>query len=44
LSFNPRYNVKDIIRNLVENLDRFRDMDNPNYYNIRVFRTMDGVR
>ena len=44
LSFNPRYNVKDIVKNLVENVDKFKDMDNPSYYNIRVFKTLDGVK
>ena len=38
LSFNPRYNVKDIVRNLAENMDKFKDMDNPKYYNIKIFK------
>lgn len=41
LSFNPRYTVKDIIKDLADNVDRFKDMDNPQYYNIRVFRMLD---
>jgi nucleoside-diphosphate-sugar epimerase len=44
LSFNPRYNVKDIVKNLIENRDKFKDMDNPNYYNIRVFKMMDEAK
>lgn len=44
LSFNPRFTVKDIIRNLADNLDRFKDMDNPKYYNIKVFRMLDEAR
>jgi nucleoside-diphosphate-sugar epimerase len=41
LSFNPRYNVKDIVRNLVENMDKFKDMDNPKYYNIKIFKMLN---
>lgn len=41
LSFNPRYTVKDIIKDLADNVDRFKDMDNPKYYNIRVFKMLD---
>lgn len=42
LSFNPRYNIKDIVKNLIDNWDRFKDMDNPSYYNIRVFKTLSA--
>ena len=41
LSFNPRYNVRDIIKSLIDNWDQFKDMDNPNYYNIRVFKSLN---
>jgi hypothetical protein len=41
LSFNPRYTVKDIVKNLAENVDKFKDVENPNYYNIKVFKMMD---
>jgi len=40
LSFHPKYDVEDIIKDLVENLDKFKDFDNPNYYNIQVFKKM----
>jgi nucleoside-diphosphate-sugar epimerase len=41
LSFKARHDIKDIVASLVENLDKFRDTDNPQYYNIRVLRMMD---
>lgn len=44
LSFNPRFNVKDIVKNLADNLDKFKDMDNPKYYNIKVFKALDEAR
>jgi len=44
LSFNPRYTVKDIVKNLAENMEKFKDVDNPNYYNIKVFKMMDEAK
>ncbi len=38
LSFHPKYDVEDIIKDLVDNLDKFKNFDNPNYYNIQVFK------
>ena len=29
-----------IIRGLAENLDRFKDFSNPEYYNIQIFKTL----
>jgi len=40
LSFHPQHNVESIIEDLVENMDRFKDFDNPNYYNIQVFKRL----
>ncbi len=40
LSFHPKHDVEDIIKDLVDNLDKFKDFDNPNYYNIQVFKKM----
>lgn len=40
LSFKPRYTVVDTIKNLVDNLDSFRDFDNKQYYNIVTFKGM----
>ena len=41
LSFHPRHDVRSIVRGLVRNKERFSDWDNPAYYNIQMFRTMD---
>ena len=38
LSFNPRFNIEDIVINLVDNMEYFKDIENPNYYNIEVFK------
>jgi len=38
LSFKPKHDVPAILNNLIENLDKFRDFDNPGYYNIEVFK------
>jgi nucleoside-diphosphate-sugar epimerase len=40
LSFNARYDVKDIVKSLADNIDKFKDMENPNYHNINVFKTL----
>jgi nucleoside-diphosphate-sugar epimerase len=42
LGFHPRYNVKDIVKELAENYDHFRDFDNDAYYNIRTYKTLSG--
>jgi len=38
LSFHPHHDVRWIVRNLLENLPKFNQWDNPNYYNIKVFK------
>ncbi|MDQ1350566.1 MAG: NAD-dependent epimerase/dehydratase family protein [Acidobacteriota bacterium] len=38
LSFHPKHDVEKIIEDLVENREKFKDFDNPNYYNIQVFK------
>ena len=40
LSFKPKHDVSAILDNLIANLDKFKDFDNPNYYNINVFKKM----
>jgi nucleoside-diphosphate-sugar epimerase len=42
LAFQPRFSIKDTIRNLADNHDRFRDFDNPIYHNIQVFKQLDS--
>ena len=41
LSFHPHHNVRSIVRNLLDNRHRCGDWDNPNYYNIEVFRRLE---
>jgi hypothetical protein len=46
LSFHPNHDVKSIVRNLIEHMDKFQDWDNPQYYNILTRRhrtTADSV-
>ena len=40
ISFRPRFEVEDIVKELAGHADSFRDMDNPNYYNIQVFKKL----
>jgi nucleoside-diphosphate-sugar epimerase len=41
LSFHPTGNVTSIIDNLIDNVDKFSDWDNPAYSNITAFRQLD---
>jgi nucleoside-diphosphate-sugar epimerase len=38
LSFHPKNDVETIVEDLVAHREKFRDYDNPNYYNIQVFK------
>lgn len=42
LSFHPHHNIRSIICSLIENMDKCSDWDNPDYYNIRVFKALEG--
>lgn len=42
LSFNARYGIKEIVKSLAENIDNFKDMSNPEYYNIQTFKMIDS--
>jgi nucleoside-diphosphate-sugar epimerase len=44
LSFHPKNDVETIIQDLVENREKFQDFDNPNYYNIQVFKGLPPRR
>ncbi len=44
LSFHPKNDVETIIQDLVENHQKFQDIDNPNYYNIQVFKRMSALK
>jgi len=42
LSFHPSDDVKSIVQNLIENMSKFQDWDNPMYSNIMTFKELDG--
>lgn len=42
LSFHPRHDVRNIVGNLIKHKDRFSDWDNPTYYNLRLFRSLEN--
>jgi nucleoside-diphosphate-sugar epimerase len=42
LAFHAAGDVKSIVRNLVDNMDRFKDWDNPLYSNIQTFKNLDA--
>lgn len=42
LSFHPSCDLKSIVVDLIENMDKFRDWDNPLYSNIATFRTIES--
>jgi nucleoside-diphosphate-sugar epimerase len=41
LSFHPHQSVKSIVRNLIANMDKCSDWNNPCYYNINVFKELE---
>jgi nucleoside-diphosphate-sugar epimerase len=42
LSFHASGDVKSIVGNLVDNMDKFKDWDNPLYSNITSFKKLEG--
>ena len=40
LKFNPQYNARNIIKDLIENYNSFSDFDNDVYYNINTFKNI----
>jgi nucleoside-diphosphate-sugar epimerase len=42
LSFHAAGSVKTIVANLVDNMSKFQDWDNPNYSNIQAFKKMES--
>jgi len=40
LSFKPRYDINEIVLDLIENYDKFKDLKNPRYYNIEMFKSL----
>jgi nucleoside-diphosphate-sugar epimerase len=41
LSFHPHHNIRSIVCNLLENMPKCSDWDNPAYYNIKVFKALE---
>lgn len=42
LSFHPTGDVKSTVINLIDNLDKFQDWDNPLYFNIQAFKSLES--
>ena len=40
LSYKPMHNIGEIVSDLIDNYEKFKDFDNPAYYNIEVFKKM----
>jgi len=40
LSVKSTHDVKAIVADLAKNLDKFKDFENPDYYNIQIFKSM----
>jgi nucleoside-diphosphate-sugar epimerase len=43
LGFKPTQTIGDIVRDLVDNHTKFKDVANPAYYNIETFKKLDGT-
>ena len=43
LSFHPADDLKAIVINLIENMDKFQDWDNPMYSNIQSFKKLEST-
>lgn len=41
LSFHPHHSVRSIVSSLIANMDKYRDWDDPLYYNIKVFKQLE---
>jgi nucleoside-diphosphate-sugar epimerase len=42
LSFHPQHDIRAIVRQLLNQMDRFSDWHNPLYYNIQMFRELES--
>jgi len=40
LNFSPKYKIKDTVNNLLENITDNFNFNNPNYYNIEIFKKL----
>ncbi len=44
LSFHPRYDIKMIVKDLVQHMDEYGDFEKDEYYNIRIFKKIIGMK
>ena len=44
LGFRAKHDVRTIVCDLIQNRAAFSDFDNPNYYQIRVFKMLNGTQ
>jgi nucleoside-diphosphate-sugar epimerase len=42
LSFHPAGDLKSIVKNLIDNMDKFQDWDNPMYSNMSTFKAIES--
>jgi nucleoside-diphosphate-sugar epimerase len=42
LSFHPHHDIRSIVHNLIEQVDKFSDWNNPLYYNILTFQALEA--
>jgi nucleoside-diphosphate-sugar epimerase len=42
LSFHPQRDVRGIVRQLLNEMDKFSDWENPMYYNIQIFKELES--
>lgn len=43
LSYKPRYDIDAIVKDLIENYEKFKDFKNPYYFNIQIFKKLDEM-
>lgn len=43
LSFKPHHTIETILDELIVNMDKFKDFDNPKYFNIQTFKTIEHL-
>jgi nucleoside-diphosphate-sugar epimerase len=40
LSFKPRFGIEGIVQDLIDNFEKFNDLENDTYFNIKVFKSI----
>ncbi|HMK88849.1 MAG TPA: SDR family oxidoreductase [Methylocystis sp.] len=41
IGFHPKHTVRDIVKDLADNFDKFKDFSDPRFYNIQTFKALD---